>query len=47
MTQIDDTAKLTAMKEALLECINEAETADELQTYKDMLAKFTIKHPEI
>lgn len=38
---------LQAEKEALLECIAEAENAEELATYTDMLNKFNTLHPEI
>lgn len=47
MAQTNNTAKLQAMKEALLDCINEAKTSEELTIYMDMLSKFTFLHPEI
>lgn len=41
------TLMLQAEKETLLECIAEAENAEELATYTDMLNKFNTLHPEI
>ena len=41
------TMMLKAQKEVLLECIAEAENAEDLATYTDMLNKFNTLHPEI